>query len=43
MRRIAKIFAALGVLATVGVTMASFEAEARPRHCYKCTGGWCCY
>lgn len=41
--RIAKIVSALGIIATLGVTMASVEANARPRTCYKCTGGWCCY
>ena len=43
MKRIVKIAAALGVLATVGTTMLSLDANAGTRTCYKCTGGWCCY
>jgi hypothetical protein len=41
--RIAKFIVALGVIATVGVTVASVDANARVRKCYPCTGGWCCY
>ena len=41
--RITKIVAAIGLIVTVGVTMASMEASAGTRTCYRCTGGWCCY
>lgn len=41
--RVTKIAAAIGLIATVGVTMASLEASAGTRTCYRCTGGWCCY
>ena len=42
--RIAKIIAALGLIATIGATVVPLStAEAGTRTCYRCTGGWCCY
>ena len=41
--RIAKIAAALGILATVGLTMVSVEANAGTTKCWRGTGGWYCY
>ena len=41
--RFARFVAAIGLIATLGVTVASLEANAGTRTCYRCTGGWCCY
>ena len=42
-RKLARIIAAAMLVATVGAALVPAPADAGPRKCYKCTGGWCCY
>jgi hypothetical protein len=42
-RKLARILAALAVLAAVGSATAPDSASASTKICYRCTGGWCCY
>jgi hypothetical protein len=42
--KLATFFAALGVMATVGMTLLPLEASAQSRKCYRGTGGvYTCY
>jgi hypothetical protein len=42
-RKLAKILAAVAVVAAVGSATVSDPASAGTKTCYRCTGGWCCY
>jgi hypothetical protein len=40
--KLAKVFAALGLIAAITTITIVPEADARPRHCWRGTGGWYC-
>lgn len=41
--KLAKLTIALALIAGIGVTAVTTDAQARMTQCWRCTGGYCCY